>query len=124
MSLRITGTILAGLSFIAMTSPASAFSASFKWCSGSPAITLSGVPKGTAKLAIRMIDLNAPSYNHGGGTVAFTGQKTVPCGAFSSNYAPPSPPASQVHTYEIEVKAVGANGEALGEASGTRKFPE
>jgi hypothetical protein len=39
-----------------------------------------------------MTDLNVPSFHHGGGTVAYSGQAAVPCGAFSSGFTGPSPP--------------------------------
>jgi len=46
-----------------------------------------------------MIDLDKPDYNHGGGNVAYTGQKTVACGALN-NYSPPSPPSGS-HSYRF-----------------------
>jgi hypothetical protein len=39
------------------------------------------VPQGTARLQFAMTDLNVPSFHHGGGTVAYSGQMAVPCGA-------------------------------------------
>jgi hypothetical protein len=75
---------------VASTVSASAFSTSFKWCGGpSPVFSLSGVPNGTKTLQFHMIDLDKPDYNHGGGNVAYTGQKTIACGALN-NYSPPS----------------------------------
>jgi phosphatidylethanolamine-binding protein (PEBP) family uncharacterized protein len=84
-----------------------AFSASFAWCSGSPSFTLTDVPPGTARLQFAMTDLNVPSFHHGGGTVAYSGQTAVPCGAFSSGFTGPSPPPGQVHTYQFSIKALG-----------------
>lgn len=104
-------------------SNALAFSASFRWCSGSPAFSLNGVPKGTTRLDFEMTDLQVPSYRHGGGRVAYTGQKSIPCNALSS-YVGPSPPPPQVHTYEFEIKALGGDGSVLGTAKARRKFPE
>jgi hypothetical protein len=69
-----------------------------------------------------MVDLNVPSFNHGGGTVAYNGQSTVPCGALT-NYTPPSPPSGS-HSYQITVTAFGAGNAKLGTATFTRKFPE
>ena len=111
------------------TGQASAFSASFKWCSKmpqsttSPAFALSGVPKGTSSLAFVMADRQS-AYNHGGGTVAYTGGRSIPCGAISSGWVGPFPPNGEVHTYEFTVKALDANGKELGEAHATRRFPE
>lgn len=100
-----------------------AFRIAFKWCSGSPQFTLSGVPKGTAKLNFRMVDFQAPAYPHGGGEIAYSNQKTIACGAMNSTYTGPSPPRGP-HTYEWTVKAIGTDGGTLGEAKAQRKFPE
>jgi len=105
------------------TADASAFSMNFRWCgSGSPVFSLSGVPKGTATLQFHMVDLDVPSYNHGGGTVAYKGQSSVACGALT-NYSPPSPPSGS-HSYQITATAFGPGNSSLGTASFTRKFPE
>jgi len=103
---------------------AQAFSASFKWCGVSPAFTLNAVSKGTTKLEFEMTDLQVPSFRHGGGTIAYSGQKSVPRGAFTATFAGPAPPPPQVHTYEFEIKALGAGGKVLGKAVTRRKFPE
>ena len=114
--------ILAVCLVSASTVDASAMSISFRWCGGpSPVFSLSGVPKGTKSLQFHMIDLDKPDYNHGGGNLGYTGQKTIPCGALN-NYSPPSPPGGS-HNYRFDVTAIGANG-SLGSASFTRKFPE
>lgn len=104
-------------------SPAFAFGASFRWCSGSPDFSLSAVPKGTTKLRFNMVDQQAPSFQHGGGTVAYSGQKGVPCGALG-NFVGPSPPPPQVHTYEFTIEALDASGSVIGTAKARRKFPE
>ena len=102
---------------------ASAFSMSFRWCGlGSPVFSLSGVPKGTTTLQFHMVDLDVPSYNHGGGTVPYKGQAGVACGALT-NYTPPSPPSGS-HSYQINVTAFGPGNTSLGTATSTRKFPE
>jgi phosphatidylethanolamine-binding protein (PEBP) family uncharacterized protein len=85
----------------------------------SPPMTLSGVPEGRAKLDIRMKDLNAPDYNHGGGKVDYSGQKALAYGAFK--YKGPCPP--QPNTYVFTVKALDAKGKTLGTATAKRKFP-
>ena len=105
-------------------SSAFAFSTSFTWCSGSPRFTLSDVPQGTAKLDLRVTDLNKPSFHHGGGTVDYHGQGEVPCGAFAKGFVGPSPPPGEVHTYEFTVKALGANGAPLATTNARRKYPE
>ena len=86
----------------------------------SPPFTLSSVPAGTKRLTFAMKDLDAPSFPHGGGTVAFTGQNQVTRGAFS--YKGPCPPSGQ-HTYQWTVEAQDAGGKTLATATVTKKFP-
>lgn len=86
----------------------------------SPPMTLSDVPAGTERLDIRMVDLDAPSYPHGGGIVVFTGQTSLPYGAFA--YRGPCPPSP--HTYEFTVKALDAAGKALATATARKRFPQ
>ena len=115
---------LMGLAFLIVgTADASAFSMSYRWCGlSSPVFALSGVPKGTTTLQFHMVDLDAPNYNHGGGSVPYKGQARVACGALS-NYSPPSPPGGS-HSYQITVTAFGPGNSSLGTATSTRKFPE
>jgi phosphatidylethanolamine-binding protein (PEBP) family uncharacterized protein len=115
---------LAILALLLGVSGAFAFSASFAWCSGSPRFALTDVPAGTAKVQFHMTDLNVPSFHHGGGTVAYSGQNAVPCGAFSPGFTGPSPPPGQIHTYEFVIKALGGNGAVLATTTARRKFPE
>lgn len=115
--------IIGSLFLMAGTADASAFSMNFRWCGlGSPVFSLSGVPKGTTTLQFHMVDLDVPSYNHGGGKVPYKGQASVPCGALN-NYSPPSPPSGS-HSYQITVTAFGPGNANLGTATSTRKFPE
>lgn len=121
---RLWAIVAGGALLFGATGAASAFSASFKWCpSGSPSFSLGGVPKGTTKIRFDMVDLNVPTYRHGGGTVDYKGQKSVPCGSFGWGYNGPSPPPGQVHTYEFTIKATGADGKTLGTAKARRKYP-
>lgn len=97
--------------------------AGFRWCSGSPEFKLSDVPAGTAKIKLRMQDLDVPGFRHGGGEVAYTG-KPIPCGALmAQNYRGPSPPSGQ-HTYRWTIEAIGADGKVLAGTTAERKFPE
>lgn len=108
-------------------SVATAMSLSFSWtgvarCSSSPpAFTLSDVPSGTRQLAFNMVDLNLPSYPHGGGTVSYQGGNQVAAGSFS--YQGPCPPAGQRHNYRWTVKALDAEGKTLATASAASRFP-
>ncbi len=104
---------------------AQAMSLSFTWgdtksCFDrkSPPMKLSAVPKGTAKLKFNMVDLNAPDFFHGGGTVKYTGQNNLAYGAF--RYKGPCPPSR--HTYRFTVKAVDNSGKVLATATATQSF--
>ena len=121
--MRVRVCIAAAVLFAMGTAHAAAFSMSFQWCgSGSPAFSLRDVPRGTTTLQFHMVDLQVPSFPHGGGTVAYKGQATVACGALT-NYTPPSP-LSGSHSYQITVTAFGPGNAKLGSTTFTRKFPE
>ena len=105
----------------------SSFSIDFTWqgtkaCFDpqSPPFTLSGVPPGTKTLRFTMKDLDAPSFDHGGGTIAYTGQQRIPRGAFT--YRGPCPPNGQ-HHYAWSVEALDAAGKALVVATMVKPFP-
>lgn len=100
------------------------FGISYKWCSGSPDVQLSNVPKGTTQIEFRMVDLFVPAFNHGGGKVQYTNQKAIKCGEFTSTYTGPSPPPPQIHEYELTAVAKDKDGTALATAKFKRKFPE
>ncbi|MEO0328019.1 MAG: YbhB/YbcL family Raf kinase inhibitor-like protein [Pseudomonadota bacterium] len=111
---------------------ANAFSLSFAWGSipkctsgkpnrvSNPQFKLSGVPEGTTKIKFKMVDRNVPSYRHGGGTVKFSGQKTISPGAFK--YKSPCPPSGR-HTYEWTATAIGKGNKNLGVAKSSKKYP-
>lgn len=85
----------------------------------SPPMRFSGVPKGTKQLSIVMTDRNNP-YNHGGGKVAYSGQKSLPYGAF--RYRGPCPEQA-THTYRFTVKALDAQGKVLATTYAQKPFP-
>ena len=82
----------------------------------SPAITVSGIPTGTARLAVTMVDLDVPSYDHGGGSVAHAGgaTATIAEGALK-DFRGPCPPNfnGAGHNYEITVRALAADGKTV-----------
>ncbi|OAN78367.1 hypothetical protein A8B82_10865 [Sulfitobacter sp. EhC04] len=68
-----------------------------------------------------MTDRDVPNYNHGGGVVAYNGQKVIAPGAFK--YKSPCPPSGR-HTYEWTATAqTKKNGGALATARAARKYP-
>lgn len=114
--------------------PAFSFDLSFEWgplktCTSgnpntvpSPEFTLGDVPEGTLFIAFKMVDKDRPSVNHGGGTVAWNGETTIPAGAFK--YKSPCPPDG-AHTYEWTATAqTKKNGGKLGTAKASRDYPE
>lgn len=124
-------TVAAGITTIAAAavagSAATAMSLNFSWagvsrCTSSPpAFMLSDVPEGTALLAFNMIDLNLPSFPHGGGEVRYQGADHIAAGSFS--YQGPCPPRGLQHNYQWTVKALDAAGKTLATAAATRRFP-
>lgn len=122
MRLVITTMIAASLAGPALAD----MSASVDWgptkkCfdSKSPPIKLSGVPAGTTRLDIRMTDLDAPNFHHGGGKVDYAGNAALAYGAFT--YKGPCPPSR--HKYKFTIKALDAKGKTLATANAAKSFP-
>jgi phosphatidylethanolamine-binding protein (PEBP) family uncharacterized protein len=119
------GLVATGMLFAPAAASAKTIGLSFSWsktdaCSTrSPAFSLSRVPGGAARLRFRMTDLDVPSYNHGGGAIAFTGRR-VRAGAFS--YRGPCPPRGQRHMYRWTVRAYDKAGKLLGTGQAQRPF--
>ena len=123
---------LLALALAATPASAGDFSISFTWgdipaCHsghpgtvGSPRFQVQGLPKGTDTLDLRLKDLDAPGYNHGGGRLKISGDVVIPFGTF--RYRSPCPPGG-VHRYEWRATARG-NGQVLGRAKAMRKYPE
>ncbi|MBO6578636.1 hypothetical protein [Thalassospira sp.] len=100
---------------------------SFDWhgtsaCSTkSPAFIISNIPADTASLRFKMVDLDVPTYNHGGGAIDYSGSSEIPAGAFS--YKGPCPPSGS-HDYRFTVTALNADGSLiLGKGEETQAFP-
>ena len=115
---------------------ASEFTISFGWgniplCTSghpnvvpNPKFVLSNVPQGTKFIQFKMTDLNVPSYNHGGGTVEYTGKNVIEPGAFK--YKSPCPPSGS-HRYKWTAtakKKTGLFSGSLGKAQATKSYPE
>jgi phosphatidylethanolamine-binding protein (PEBP) family uncharacterized protein len=108
-------------------SAAIAMSLSFSWAGVArctprpPAFRLSEVPAGTSQLAFNMVDLDLPSFPHGGGTISYQGGDQVAAGSFS--YQGPCPPEGQHHHYRWTVKALDVGGRTLATTSAAKSFP-
>jgi len=116
------------------SAPALAFEISFSWeglslcidgrpnTVANPMFTLESVPEGTKFIRFKLTDKNVPSFNHGGGVVAWNGEEEIATGVFK--YKSPCPPDG-VHTYEWAATAMTKNnGGKMGEAKATRQYPE
>lgn len=112
------------------------FSISFEWgdiplcTSGNPNIVpnprfvLSNVPEGTKFISFRLTDLDSPNYDHGGGTIEYTGNNLIEPGAFK--YKSPCPPSGS-HRYEWSANAKEKNGffsGSIGTSKAKKKYPE
>ena len=108
-NMRKTISLLILLMVLSATANAGEFSFDFDWSNlkqctsgnpntvSNPTFTLNEVPPGTKWIYFKLVDLNVPSYRHGGGWIEFTGQSTVQPGAFK--YKSPCPPRGR-HKYE------------------------
>jgi phosphatidylethanolamine-binding protein (PEBP) family uncharacterized protein len=115
---------------------AAEFAVSFEWgniplcTSGQPNIVpnpkfvLSNVSEGTKFIQFAMTDLDAPNFNHGGGTIEYKGNNTIePC-AFT--YLSPCPPTGS-HRYQWTATAkekTGLFSGSLGKVEATKSYPE
>jgi len=119
---------------ISFGAPALAFDIQFTWdglksCTSgnpntvpNPRFVLTDVPEGTAFIRFKLVDTDVPSFDHGGGVVAYTGQQVIEPGAFK--YKSPCPPNGP-HTYEWTATAqTKKSGGKLGTATAARKYPE
>ena len=124
--------LVSALAFLS-AAPLSAFELGFEWgllelCTSgspnvvpSPAFTLADVPAGTTVITFKLVDHDAPGYDHGGGTVHYTGKEAIAPGIFK--YKSPCPPNGQ-HLYEWQATALsGDNGQVLGRAAAQKSYP-
>ncbi len=101
---------------------------SFEWtlenmCSQrSPEIRVAELPPQTAELQVVLQDLDAPTYNHGGGSVRHDGSGVIAAGALR-HYKGPCPPGL-AHRYRFTVRAVDAAGVVVGMGAAERSCCE
>ncbi len=119
---------------LALSVPAQAFEITFGWAGlpsctsgnpgtvGSPAFTLKDIPEGTKFIRFKLVDRDAPGFDHGGATIAFADGTQIPAGTFK--YKQPCPPNGS-HTYEWTATAQSKkSGGKLGTAKARREYPE
>lgn len=114
---------------------ANEFSFSFEWgdiplcTSGHPNIVknpkfvLSNVPEHTKVISFRLKDLDAPSYDHGGGKITYSGNNEIEPGAFT--YKSPCPPGGS-HRYVWTATAKEKDsffGGTIGKAKAMKLYP-
>jgi phosphatidylethanolamine-binding protein (PEBP) family uncharacterized protein len=125
---------LALMGMMGVSAAHSQMAVDFEWllthrCSRtSPALVVTGLPAETAALAIKLVDNDMLSWNHGGGKVAVADAKTqsldIEAGALKEAYNGPCPPnfGSFGHDYQFVVLAQDASGKELGRATRTKTF--
>jgi phosphatidylethanolamine-binding protein (PEBP) family uncharacterized protein len=100
----------------------------FSWegisrCSNhSPEIKVTNIPEETTSFKVRLDDLDAPSWNHGGGTADNDGSGIIPAGSLKRGYNGPCPPSGS-HQYRFTVYAKNAKGKTIGKGKATKSFP-
>lgn len=91
--------------------------------SENPEIRLTGVPEGTKRFYVGLVDLNISTYDHGGGFVGNDGSGVIARGAVKGNYSGPAPwLPDMVHDYEITVKAYDENEKMIASGQMVKKF--
>lgn len=94
-----------------------------KGSSDNPEIRLAGVPEGTVRFLVSLVDLNLNGFDHGSGFVDNDGSGIIARGATKGSYGGPDPPFSTVkHTYEITVRAYDKDGTVIGIGKQAKPF--
>lgn len=83
----------------------------------SPEIRLTSVPAQTKKLRVDVFDRTV-GYEHGGGTVAYTGTNTIVAGALQ-NFRGPCPPSGS-HEYVMTIDALDGGGVIIARGEKTK----
>jgi phosphatidylethanolamine-binding protein (PEBP) family uncharacterized protein len=88
-----------------------------------PEIHLTGVPQGTKRFLVSLVDLNLKGFDHGSGYAYNDGSGIIPRGAVNGSYNGPDPPFPSVkHSYEITVKALDENDAVIGVGKNAKIF--
>jgi phosphatidylethanolamine-binding protein (PEBP) family uncharacterized protein len=85
-----------------------------------PAFKIGGIPAGTKKLRLAMKDLDKASFDHGGGTIDYSGSGEIAAGAFF--YTGPCP-LGGAHRYQWTVQALDATGRVIASGQAMKPFP-
>lgn len=88
-----------------------------------PQIKLTGVPEGTKRFFVGLVDLDISTYDHGGGFVDNDDSGIIARGTIKGNYNGPAPwLPGMIHDYEITVKAYDENSRVIGVGKKVEKF--
>jgi hypothetical protein len=91
--------------------------------SDNPEIILTGVPAGTERLLVSLVDLDVRMYDHGSGFVDYDGSGLIARGIIKGTYSGPAPRSSNmIHDYEITVKAYDEKDTVIGIGKNVKKF--
>jgi phosphatidylethanolamine-binding protein (PEBP) family uncharacterized protein len=91
--------------------------------SENPEIILTGVPEGTGRLVVSLVDLDMKMYDHGSGFVDYEGSGIIARGVIKGTYSGPAPRnPDMIHDYEITVKAYNEKGAVIGIGTNIKKF--
>jgi phosphatidylethanolamine-binding protein (PEBP) family uncharacterized protein len=94
-----------------------------KGATENPELRLTGVPAGTARFLVSLVDLNLTGFDHGSGYADNDGSGIIARGAVRGSYNGPDPPFPSVkHTYEITVTALDADGRVIGKGRQAKVF--
>ena len=89
-----------------------------------PEIRLTGVPEGTKRFLVKLVDLKAKGFDHGSGFADNDGSGIIARGASKGSYNGPDPPwPNMKHIYEITVKAYDGKGQVIGIGKKAKTFP-
>ena len=122
-------TLLAAVACSDASKNAAVMGVDFEWqqidkgSSDNPEIRLTGVPAGTKKFLVSLVDLNLNGFEHGSGFVDNDGSGIIARGSAKGSYGGPDPPyANMRHTYEITVKAYDDKGTLIGIGKKAQEF--
>lgn len=88
-----------------------------------PEIRLTGVPQGTTRFLVSLVDLNLNGFDHGSGFADNDGSGTIARGATKGSYNGPDPPFPDMnHNYEITVRAYDEKGRVIGIGKNAKRF--
>lgn len=94
-----------------------------KGAQDNPEIRLTGVPQGTRRFLVSLVDINLKGFDHGSGYAENDNSGIIARGAVKGSYNGPDPPFPSVkHSYEITVKALDENGTVIGVGKKAKVF--